>query len=121
MIRVQVAIDPRLIRSAIAAALRQQPGIEVLDETAEGHSGAESASVLHPDVIVLSEPFGEPLFRWVATYRAAAPFASIVALLLTDRVVDINGNAGADALVDAGDGIGELAVAIRRVARSSHV
>ena len=66
------------------------------------------------DVVVFSEPPGEPPGRWVTGFRKAAPAAKVVLLLLSERAVDLPDDGGADAVVDAADGLVELAHAIRR-------
>jgi hypothetical protein len=53
----------------------------------------------------------------VARYRNASRGSKVVLLAMASRAVDL-GECGADAVIDAGDGVDELAVAIRRVMRA---
>lgn len=115
-IRVQVAIDSFLVRSAVATALSSQEGIEVVGQTDDGAHGAALAAALRPQVIVLSGRFGQPPEEWIGLYRTTAPKAKIVLVLISHRAVDLPGWAGADAAIDAGEGIAELAAAVRSVA-----
>ena len=117
MPRVHIALDEPLLRSAVSESLRLHPGIEVIDAVESDYvSDPEIAAALRPDAVVLSELGRDDPAERVADYRNAAPGAKLVLLLLSGRAVDLVANAGADATVDAGDGLDELAAAIRAVA-----
>lgn len=53
MIRVLLADDEAMIRSALAALLRLEPDIEVVAECADGEQAVAEALRLHPDVCLL--------------------------------------------------------------------
>ena len=119
MISVQIAMNGELVRDALAESLRQAGGIDVRAETADGDAGADFARRSRSDVVVLGEPPWGTHARWVAAYREAAPASKVVLLLIGSLAVDLDGDAGADAVVEAGDGLAELAAAIRRVVRAT--
>jgi two-component system response regulator DesR len=53
MIRVLLADDEAMIRSALAALLRLEPDIEIVAECADGEAAVEAALRLKPDVCLL--------------------------------------------------------------------
>jgi DNA-binding NarL/FixJ family response regulator len=116
MIRVHVAVDHRLVRDAVSDALAREEGIALVESSAEGVTGTHIASVLRPDVIVVCDQAEVPPAEAVAEYREAAPDSKVVLLSIRHRAEDVIDGAGADAIVDAGDGIAELTAVIRRVA-----
>ncbi|BDZ65179.1 response regulator transcription factor [Agromyces mangrovi Wang et al. 2018] len=52
-IRVLLADDQDLIREALRALLRQEPGIEVVGQARNGLEAVEEAKRLRPDVVLL--------------------------------------------------------------------
>lgn len=115
MIRVHIAVDQTAVRWAVAASFRNDPEIEIVAETTEGREGAAMGSEAFPDVAILSDSRHEPPEHSVDRYRAAAPTAKIVLLLSSLRAVDLINRAGADAAVDAVDGLGALKEAVQSV------
>ena len=53
MIRVLLADDEGMIRSALAALLRLEPDIEVVAECADGAEAVATAERLRPDICLL--------------------------------------------------------------------
>lgn len=53
MIRVVIADDEAMIRSALAALLRLEPDIEVIAEVEDGEQAVAAAERMHPDVCLL--------------------------------------------------------------------
>ena len=53
MIRVLLADDEAMIRSALGALLRLEPDIEIIAECADGNAALEAATRLRPDVCLL--------------------------------------------------------------------
>lgn len=52
-LRVVVADDHPVVRDGLAALLRFEPGIDVVETVADGRSAIRAAVTLHPDVLVM--------------------------------------------------------------------
>ena len=52
-IRVLVADDERLVRAGFRMILRDEPGIEVIGEAADGREAVDASEQLHPDVVLM--------------------------------------------------------------------
>ena len=104
----------RHAREVVTAGLSLQVGINVVGTSAQGLT---IEADLRTDVVVTSDTSTTPADQVVAEFRAVCPDAKIVMLLLSDRAVDLPANAGAEALVDASEGVDELVAAVRSVAR----
>lgn len=115
MLRVHVAYHHRTIRDAVAGALSREPGLRVTGVTPAGAEGAEAVAQSRPDVVVLSQPWGDDAAEWVGRYRAAAAGAKVVLLCGTGLRESALGS-GADAEVDVADGSDAIAAAVRAVA-----
>ena len=118
MLRVLLAIDQRLTREVVATALRNEPGVRVVSTVPDGAGGVTIAADLRPDVIVTCDGVQQPAEEVVAEFRAVCPDCKIVLLLMAAQSTDFPaGHVGADALVDASDGVDELIAAVRSVSR----
>ena len=115
MIRVHVALDARLLREAIGDSLRRAESLIVVSLSAEGAEGTAAVQETRPDVVVFALPRSEEPSAWVTAYREAAPGTRVILLAFSRRTDEFSG-CGADAVVDAGDGVDELIAAIHAVA-----
>ena len=52
-IRVLLADDERLVRAGFRMILRDEPGIEVIGEAADGREAVDASAQLHPDVVLM--------------------------------------------------------------------
>jgi len=52
-IRVLLADDERLVRAGFRMILRDEPGIEVIGEAADGREAVDASEQLHPDVVLM--------------------------------------------------------------------
>lgn len=114
MIRVQVAVQQKLLRQIVSAFLRHQPDMELVERTGDGGVRPDAAVAVPPLIVVLSEPVKADPASWVADCRAATPGCRVV-LLASRRAIDLGRGMDADAVVDAAEGLDALAAAIRKV------
>jgi DNA-binding NarL/FixJ family response regulator len=54
--RVMLVDDHRVVRTALATLLRQEPDIDIVGEAGDGERAIEMARDLRPDVIMGSKP-----------------------------------------------------------------
>ena len=89
-VRVQISVDHRVLRQAVAAAQGHSPGVEVMAVSPGGEVGAPVAARHRPDVIVVCERAdgGDPR-AWVARSREAAPGARLVMVATATRARDL--------------------------------
>lgn len=74
MIRVLIADDEAMIRSALAALLRLEPDLEVVAECADGAEALREAARLKPDVCLLDvEMPGSTAWRSPSACVAPSP------------------------------------------------
>ena len=106
--------DHRVLRESIAAALRNEPDIEVV-EVASALDGGPAPAGVRADVLLLGVPWGANPFGRVARVREILPGTKIVGLY-TEEVVRRALLACADFAVDAADGLDALRAAVRSVA-----
>lgn len=84
MIRVLIADDQALIRSAVAALLRSEADIEVIGEAADGAEAVAAARREHPDVIIMDLRMpGTDGIRATEVIRATAELDATRVLVLT--------------------------------------
>lgn len=113
-VRVHIAVEHPVLREAVAAAVREMPGVEVESVSTDGEVGAAIAARLRPDVIVLCErPEEESPRERIARYRTAAPEARLVMLATATSPRDLAGHVPADAIVDSVDELAALLDAVR--------
>ncbi|MFC9973302.1 response regulator [Spirillospora sp. NPDC127200] len=119
MIRVLLADDEDLIRTALAALLGLEPDLEVVARAADGRAAVEAALAHRPDVAVvdLEMPGGPDGLGVAAELARALPSCRVVILTghgrppLLQRALE----AGARAFLPKGSPGGALADVIRRV------
>ncbi len=122
MIRVLLADDEELIRSALAALLSLEPDLEVVAQASDGRAAVEEARKYRPDVAVVDLQMPE-----LDGLEVTAELASV---LPTCKVVILTGRgrpphlqraleAGAKGFVPKGSPGGTLAEVIRRVQAGS--
>lgn len=81
MIRILIADDQRIFRTAISRTLATIPGIEIVGEAGDGGEAVRMAEELQPDVILMDVAM--PVFdgieatRWI---RARCPQTRIIGL-----------------------------------------
>lgn len=114
MIRVSIVHDHRVLRESIIAALRSEPDIEFVEVSSGGGAGPDSFDG-KADVLLLGVPWGENPFSQVARYREMFPGTKIVGLYTEEVVRRALLASGADAAVDAADGLEALRAAVRSV------
>ena len=115
-IRVLLAEDHEVLRTALRELLTLQPDIEVVAEAADGLEAVRLAAALAPDVVVmdvrLPRQEGAESTRAI---KAARPATVVLALSAHSnrRVVDAMLAAGASGYVPKSAAVDELAAAIR--------
>lgn len=118
MIKVLLADDEDLIRTAIAALLELEPDIEVVAQAADGRAAVEAVRAHRPDVAVVDWEMPRLDGLGVATELAkAAPTCAVVILTGRGRPGHLQPalRAGAKGFLAKGAPGGTLADAIRRV------
>jgi DNA-binding NarL/FixJ family response regulator len=120
MIRVLVADDQALIRTAVREILRADPEIEVVGEAVDGGDAVARAGALRPDIVLLD--IRMPVFDGIeATARICADpaLAGTRVLILTTFEDDDNVvaalRAGASGFIGKGAEPDEIARAVRAV------
>lgn len=109
-IRVHVATEQRVLQEVIAGALSKEPGISLVGVSAGCHDIAPAG---RPDVVVLCHGWRET-GETVTRCREKVPGAKVVLMLLGGEP-DEGREAGADYVVEPGDGLAALAAAVRAV------
>jgi DNA-binding NarL/FixJ family response regulator len=119
VIRVLLADDNDTLREALAEALGDHPGIEVVGHARNGWSTCEAAAALQPDVVVMDirmpvMPGPEATARLAEAY----PPARVVGLTAhdDDALHDAMLRAGALAVLVKGASIDQIVTAILRAA-----
>lgn len=111
MIRVHVVGEGVFVQELVAGSLRREPGLAVVGDSAGGDGIASDS---RPDVLALCLGWRE-IPDVVRACQQAAPGAKVV-LMLVGATPDVARDVGADAAVDAREGMAALAAAIRPVA-----
>ncbi|MCM0676584.1 response regulator transcription factor [Micromonospora phytophila] len=118
MIRVLLADDEELIRTALAALLDLEPDLEVVAQAADGPTAVTAALAHRPDVVVvdLAMP-GSDGFQVAAGLARALPSCAVVILTGQGRPAHLARalTAGARGFLPKGAPGGALADVIRRV------
>ena len=115
MIRVHIAHDNHLLRDALAVALAQEPDLKVVETSPEGAVGLEAVDDSRADVLLLWVPWRLEPFNEITRYRRAAPTTKIIGLYTHSSMRNQMIAAGADAVIDEGDGLESLLATIRQV------
>jgi two-component system response regulator NreC len=82
MVRVLLCDDHALFRAGIKAVLREQPGVEVVGEVADGQAALEAVERLHPDVVLMDIEMPR-LNGFDATRRIVQAHRSVRVVILT--------------------------------------
>jgi DNA-binding NarL/FixJ family response regulator len=113
-IRVLLADDEPTLRSALRLLLEQEPGLQVVGETAESSSAQQQAAALQPDLLLLDwELPGVAGAALIAALQAAAAGMRVIALSSRPEAQHAALAAGADAFVSKGNPPDSLLAAIR--------
>jgi two-component system response regulator DesR len=118
MIRVLLADDEELIRTALAALLSLEPGLEVVAQAADGRAAVSAAREHRPDVAVVDLEMPElDGLQVAAELTRALPSCAVVILTGRGRPPHLQRalNAGAKGFVPKGASGQTLADVIRRV------
>jgi two-component system response regulator DesR len=118
MIRVLLADDEELIRTALAALLALEPDLEVVALAGDGHTAIEAVAAHRPDVAVIDlEMPGLDGIAVSAELAAAAPHCAVVILTGHGRPSHLQRAlaAGTKGFLPKGSPAGALADVIRRV------
>ncbi|WP_030796947.1 response regulator [Streptomyces sp. NRRL S-337] len=118
MIRVLLAEDQGMVRTAIATLLGLEPDIEVVGQVADGPGAVSAALQLRPDLCLLdiAMPGGNGLAA-AAALHAELPETKILVFTVFDRPGHLQRAmaAGASGFIGKNRPVDELATAIRRV------
>jgi DNA-binding NarL/FixJ family response regulator len=118
MIRVLIADDHAIFRTALREILESRAGMEVVAEAGDSHEAIELSRKLEPDVLLLDVTMpGRPGIEAVEEVRRLAPKVRI--LMLTAHPEDQYAlrclKAGADGYMIKGAAFDQLIEAIRRI------
>lgn len=118
--RIVLVDDHTLVRAGLRALLETMPGVSVLAEAGDAHSGLEAARAHRPDVLITDITMGETTgLELTEKVRAELPATRVIILSMfaSDEYVMRSLKAGASAylLKDAAEG--ELEVALNAVTR----
>lgn len=118
MIRLLLAEDQAMVRSAIATLLGLEPDIDVVGQAGDGPSAVSAARELHPDLCLLDieMPGGSGLDA-AEVLHAELPETKILVFTVFDRPGHLQRAlaAGASGFIGKNRPVDELAVAIRQV------
>jgi CheY-like chemotaxis protein len=118
-IRVLLADDHQILREGLATLLREQPGIEVVGEAADGRQAVDLTLDVRPDVVLMDVTM--PVLSGIEATRhikAALPGATIIGLSMheADEVATAMRDAGASAYLSKSGSPEALVEAIRQTA-----
>jgi DNA-binding NarL/FixJ family response regulator len=119
VIRVLLADDNDTLREALAEALSDHPGIEVVGHVRNGWSTCEAAVVLQPDVVVMDIRMPVmPGTEATARLAEAYPAARVVGLTAHDDIAlhEAMLRAGAVAVLVKGASVDQIVTTILRAA-----
>jgi DNA-binding NarL/FixJ family response regulator len=119
MIRVLVVDDHAAVRSALAAYLDVEPGLEVVGEAADGQQALDLASWLKPDFVLMDVRM--PVIDGIEATRrlkAARPKTRVVLMSghVEDDLREAGLDAGATAFLLKGIRANDLATRVRELA-----
>ncbi|MEU9126245.1 response regulator transcription factor [Streptomyces sp. NPDC048506] len=118
MIRVLLAEDQAMVRSAIATLLGLEPDIDVVGQACDGPGAVSAARELHPDLCLLDieMPGGSGLDA-AEVLHAELPETKVLVFTVFDRPGHLQRAlaAGAGGFIGKNRPVDELAVAIRQV------
>jgi len=116
-IRVAVADDHPMFRAGVVTSLREEEGIEVVGDAADGSAALNLARTELPDVMVLDINMPGGGLETARRIAAACPATRIVMLTVSEDEDDLMAamKAGASGYVLKGAGASELAGVIRSV------
>jgi two-component system nitrate/nitrite response regulator NarL len=116
-IRVAVADDHPMFRAGVVMSLREETGIEVVGEAADGSTALALARVEVPDVMILDVNMPGGGLETAQRIAAACPATRIIMLTVSEDEDDLLAamKAGASGYVLKGAGASELASVIRSV------
>lgn len=122
MIRVLLADDNDTLREALAEALEDHPGIEVVGHARNGRSTCEAAAALLPDVVVMDIRMPVmPGPEATAVLLETCPTTRVVGLTAHDdeALHDAMLRAGAVAVLVKGASIDQIVAAVQRAAAAA--
>jgi DNA-binding NarL/FixJ family response regulator len=116
MIRVLIADDQRMFRTAISRLLGAVPGIEIIGEAGDGDEAVRMALELCPDVVLMD--IAMPVlngFEATRRIRAQCPGVRVIGLSIYDNpgMDQMMLAAGADAYIAKGQDVETLVETIR--------
>lgn len=116
-IRVAVADDHPMFRAGVVMSLREEEGIEIVGEAADGGAALTLAMTELPDVMLLDINMPGGGLETAQRIAVACPATYIVMLTVSEDEDDLLAamKAGASGYVLKGAGAGELAAVIRSV------
>jgi two-component system response regulator DesR len=115
-VRVLLADDQPRVRSALRLLLDQQPGIEVVAETAEAEGLLSQVEDTRPDLILLDwELPGLSVNGWFSSLRACHPDLKVIVLSGRPEARRAALSTGADAFVSKVEPPEHLLEALRAV------
>jgi DNA-binding NarL/FixJ family response regulator len=121
VIRVLLADDNDTLREALAEALEDHPGIEVVGHARNGRSTCEAAAALRPDVVVMDIRMPVmPGPEATVQVLAASPTTRVVGLTAhdDDALHEAMLHAGAVAVLVKGASIDQIVSAVEHAAAS---
>jgi DNA-binding NarL/FixJ family response regulator len=119
--RVLLCDDVADIRALLRETLQAEPGLEVLDDACDGPGCLEAVDRAHPDVLVLDLAMpGLDGLEVLERLRDEAPGVRVVVFsgFARSRMEPVVLRHGADAYVQKGAPLEEVAAAVRRLART---
>lgn len=122
VIRVLLADDHKILREGLAGLLRDQPGIEVVGEAADGLMAVELSQRLLPDVVVMDVTMpGMSGIEATQVIKRARPEVRVIGLSMHEaaNMALAMREAGADAYLPKGGPADDLISAIWRSARDA--
>jgi DNA-binding NarL/FixJ family response regulator len=117
-IRILVVDDHEVVRRHLCRVIQSQPDMEVVSEAGDGKHAIESASELHPDVILLDIGLpGLDGFTTARHIRSVAPTSEILFVSQHDTTQMVREalRAGARGYVVKVDALNELVPAVHAV------